>query len=135
MGDHDTDSEPVQPESSANGAGSDSRTDAEPPLLREVYPELCAELIGLLTVEGLSDLGVSAHDLRIVAPCRCGDDFCQSFYTAPPPNGAYGPGHRNVVLAPEQGMIVLDVVDGRIMFVEVIDHPPLRDGPEKPPIS
>lgn len=77
------DSKLAQPESSTDEAGSDSRTDTEPPLLREVYPELCAELVGLLTVEGLSDLGDCAHDLRIVAPCRCGDDFCQSFYTAP----------------------------------------------------
>jgi hypothetical protein len=122
-------------ESAAEDASRDSSADTAPPLLREIYPDLCTELIALLNAEGLSDLGVCAHDLRIVAPCRCGDDFCQSFYTAPPPNGPYGPGHRNVTLAPEQGMIILDVVDGRIMFVEVLDHPPLRDASEKPPTS
>lgn len=101
-------------------------TDAPPPLLREVYPDLSAELISLLIADGHIDLGVCAQDLRIIAPCSCGDDFCQSFYTAPPPSGAYGSGHRNVSLLPDQGMIVLDVVHGRIMFVEVLDHPPLR---------
>jgi hypothetical protein len=53
-------------------------------------------------------------------------DFCQSFYTQPPPAGAYGPGHRCVALSPHRpGMLVLDVVDDLIMFVEVIDRPPL----------
>jgi hypothetical protein len=56
----------------------------------------------------------------------CGDDFCQSFGTQPPPAEAYGLGHRNVVLSPSwAGMLVLDVVDDLIMFVEVIDRPPL----------
>ena len=126
MGDRSTDMAPPELESAAADA---------PSLLREIYPDLCTELVGLLNAEGISDLGVCAHNLRIVAPCRCGDDFCQSFYTAPPPNGAYGTGHRNVTLDPEQGLIILDVVDDRIMFVEVLDHPPLRDTSAKPPTS
>jgi hypothetical protein len=61
------------------------------------------------------------HDAHIVQECRCGDDYCQSFYTEPPPDGAYGPGHRNVVLdAPWPGYLVLDVVDERIAYVEVL---------------
>lgn len=101
--------------------------DAEPPLLREVYPDLCAELVSLLNAEELTDLAICAHDLRIVARCSCGDGFCQSFHTAPPPDGAYGPGHRCVPLLPERGMLTLDVVYGRIVFVEVLNRPPLRD--------
>jgi hypothetical protein len=96
-------------------------------LLREVYPDLCDELTSLLIAEGHIDLGNCVRDLRIFASCRCNDDFCQSFYTAPPPDGAYGPGHRNVPLLPDQGMLVLDVVDGSIKYVEVLDHAPLRD--------
>ena len=126
MGDHGMDMAPPELEAAADDA---------PPLLREIYPDLCTEPVGLLNAEGLSGLGVCAHDLRIVAPCRCADDFCRSFHTAPPPNGPYGPGHRNVTLDPEQGMIILDVVDDRIMFVEVLDHPPLRDASQKPPTS
>jgi hypothetical protein len=64
--------------------------------------------------------------LRVLRECGCGDDFCQSFYTQPPPLGSYGPGHRNVELSPSwPGLLVLDVVDEVIMFVEVIDRPPL----------
>ena len=104
---------------------SDPQPAAEPPLVRDVYPDFSAELISLLNAEGESELGISAYDLRVVAKCGCGDDLCQGFYTAPRPNGPYGAGHRNVALSPERGMIVLDVVEQRIMFVEVLDHAPL----------
>ena len=59
------------------------------------------------------------------SPQHTRHEFCQSFYTAPRPDAGYGPGHRNVCLDPRRGMLVLDVVDGRIMFVEVLDYPPL----------
>lgn len=97
----------------------------EGPLLRDVYPDLAAELIALLDEEGEPDLAICARDLRIHAPCGCGDSFCQSFYTAPPPSGPYGPGHRSFPLITARGMTVLDVVGERIMYVELIDHPPL----------
>ena len=109
--------------------GTERRRDLhpEPPLLREVYPDLSAELVSLLNAEELTDLSVCARDLRIVALCSSGDGFCQSFHTAPPPDGSYGPGHRCVPLLPERGMLILDVVHDRIVFVEVLDRPPLRD--------
>lgn len=81
----------------------------------------------LLRAEGEEYLAICACDLRIVERCECGDGFCQSFYTAEKPVGAYGDGHRNVWLQPEYGMLILDVVRGRIMYVEIIDHPPLHD--------
>jgi hypothetical protein len=72
------------------------------------------------------DLAEQVTDLRILQQCDCRDAFCQSFYTQPPPDGAYSPGHRNVGLSPDRpGMLVLDVVDNLIMYVEVIDRPPL----------
>ncbi|MBR7839165.1 hypothetical protein KDL01_38235 [Actinospica durhamensis] len=107
----------------------------QPPLLRETFPAFAAELVSLLTSDGHTDLAVCAHDLRIVAQCGCGDDFCQSFYTAPKPDGAYGPGHRNIPLLRDgdrSGMIVLDVVNGRIMYVEVLYYPPLTPQPANP---
>jgi hypothetical protein len=99
----------------------------EGPLLRDVYPNLTAELIALLEEEGESDLATCALDLRIHARCGCGDSFCQSFYTAPRPNGPYGPGHRCVQLLTARGMTVLDVVGDQIVHVELVDHPPLTD--------
>ncbi|WP_327262371.1 hypothetical protein OG444_13270 [Streptomyces sp. NBC_01232] len=97
------------------------------PLVRDVLPVLAAELVRLLEEEGERELAICAHDLRIVADCGCGDDFCQSFRTEPhPPGTPFGPGHRNVPLLPDRGYLILDVVHGRIMFVEVLDRPELR---------
>lgn len=94
--------------------------------MREVYPELVAELARLLEAEGERHLAICAHDLRLVAPCGCKDDFCQSIRTAEHPEGTpYGPGHRNVILDPEEGMLILDVVDERIVYVEVLNRPPM----------
>jgi hypothetical protein len=64
--------------------------------------------------------------LEIVAKCSCSDDFCASFYTAPKPAGRYGPQHRNLELAPAKGMIVLDLVDDRIVYVEVLYRDDVR---------
>ncbi|MFP3967271.1 hypothetical protein SMC26_33575 [Actinomadura fulvescens] len=101
--------------------------EAEHPLVRQVFPELVTELVALLEGEGERELALCAWDLRLVAGCGCGDDFCQSFRTEVHPQGQpYGPGHRCVPLTPSNGMLNLDVVNGRIMFVEVIDRPPLR---------
>ncbi|WP_212823821.1 hypothetical protein [Polymorphospora rubra] len=98
----------------------------KPPLVVDRWPRLAAELATALREEGESDLVNQVDSLRVLRECGCGDDFCQSFYTQPPPAGAYGPGHRNIGLSPHRaGMLVLDVVDNVIMFVEVIDRPPL----------
>jgi len=95
------------------------------PLVRDVYPEFSPKLVSALEADGEHELAIAAGDLRVVAPCRCNDEFCQSFYTAPRPNGPYGAGHRNVMPDFDTGMVVLDVVHGRIMFVEILGQPPL----------
>ncbi|HEY3065865.1 MAG TPA: hypothetical protein VGL09_08750 [Methylomirabilota bacterium] len=96
-------------------------------LLRERAPAFAAELEALLAGAGEPDLAASVPGLRIVQPCTCGDDFCASFYTAPPPDGAYGPGYRTVVLAPRHGAVSVHVADGRIAHVEVLHRDELRD--------
>jgi hypothetical protein len=96
----------------------------EYPLVRNVYPELVAELARLLEAEGERSLAAAVPELRLVAECGCKDDFCQSIRTAEhPPGTPYGSGHRNVMLAPEVGDLVLDVVHERIVYVEVLDRP------------
>ncbi|MFF2330249.1 MULTISPECIES: hypothetical protein [unclassified Streptomyces] len=100
----------------------------EHPLVRDVFPELVSELVALLEEEGESALAICAWDLRLVAGCGCTDAFCQSFKTEPHPDGQpFGPGHRCVPLSPSKGMIILDVVNGKIMYVEVLDREPLQD--------
>ncbi|RKN44994.1 hypothetical protein D7294_07805 [Streptomyces hoynatensis] len=95
--------------------------------MREVFPEPAAELIFLLEAEGEPELAASVHDLRLVGECGCRDDFCQSIRTSDQPRGQpYGSGHRNVSLSPAEGMLILDVVDERIVYVEILFRPPMR---------
>lgn len=89
-------------------------------LVEEAFPELMAEVAALLRREGEDALAVSVGGLRVHSACPCRDDFCKSFYTAAPPDGAYGDGHRNIMLEPVEGMLILDVVDDEIVFVEVL---------------
>jgi hypothetical protein len=66
--------------------------------------------------------------LTIVERCRCGDDFCASFYTQPKPKESYGPGHDSMELEPTEGMLILDIVDGRIAHVEILHRNDILDG-------
>ncbi|MEU0558668.1 hypothetical protein [Dactylosporangium sp. NPDC006015] len=98
----------------------------EAPLLRTMWPVFTAELAAALAAEGEDRLTDQVDRLRVVEVCGCGDDFCQSFYTAAKPAGTYGVGHRNVCLdAPWPGYLILDVVHDEIMYVEVLYRPPL----------
>ncbi|KUL41331.1 hypothetical protein [Actinoplanes awajinensis] len=100
-------------------------TPDEPPLLPSRWPILTAQIVAALRDEGENGLAEQVATLRVLQICDCDDDFCQSFYTQPPPDGAYGPDHRNVALIPSwSGMLVLDVVRDVIMFVEVLYRPP-----------
>ena len=86
--------------------------------LIDVAPELALELARLLVQEGESSLASQVNDLRIVDRCRCGDDFCATFYTAPPPAGAWDPGHRTIALVPETGYLNVDAIGPDIVQVE-----------------
>jgi hypothetical protein len=96
-------------------------------LLTTVLPTFAAELRRLLIEKGEPELAAQVSGLAIVDRCRCGDDFCATFYTRPKPEGAFGPSHRNVVLPPDEGTIILDVVAGEIACVEVLDRPGVRE--------
>jgi len=90
------------------------------------WPTLAGQLRRALLTDQETTLAASIDSLTVVALCPCGDDFCQSFYTAPKPDGAYGPGHRNVLLDPPwAGYLILDVVEDEIVFVEVLYRTPL----------
>jgi hypothetical protein len=96
-------------------------------LLKEVLPQFAVELERLLRKQGEVELASQASLLMIVDRCRCGDDFCASFYTQPKPKGAYRPGHRSMELEPAEGMLILDLVGGRIAHVEVVNRNDIRE--------
>ena len=100
--------------------GDPVKDTTETPLLRELLPSFAQELWDLLMKEGEPELADQVLDLRVLDRCRCGDDFCATFYVQPKPKGAYGPNHRNISLEPGQGMLVLDVVADRIAAIEVL---------------
>ena len=95
--------------------------------LADVFPAFATELRQLLIEKGEPELAAQVPSLRIFERCDCGDDFCSTFYTQPKPEGAYGPGHRNVALTPNEGTLILDVVDMEIACVEVLDRDDVRE--------
>jgi hypothetical protein len=95
-------------------------------LLTDLLPPFATELQQLLTEKCETELAAQVPGLAILERCRCGDDFCATFYTQPKPEGSFGPGHRNVALTPDEGMLVLDVVTGKIACVEVLDRKEIR---------
>jgi len=74
----------------------------------------------MLVEEGEPALSAQVADLHIVGRCRCGDNFCATFYTAPRPVGSYGPGHRTIALTPAFGYLNVDVVGADIVQIEVL---------------
>jgi hypothetical protein len=95
-------------------------------LVSDVFPEFATELQHLLTQQGQHELAAQVSGLVILDRCRCGDDFCATFYTQPKPVGRYGHDHRNVALTPEDGMVILDVVGDKIACVEVLYRDEIR---------
>jgi hypothetical protein len=90
------------------------------------WPTLAGQVRAALLAEQETVLAASIESLEVVAFCGCGDDFCQSFYTAPKPDGVYKPGHRNILIdAPWPGYLIVDVVKDEIVFVEVLYRSPL----------
>jgi len=102
-------------------------TDKGRKLLVDMFPALSTELQQLLARQGESRLAAQVSELAVIDRCRCGDDFCGTFYVLPKPKGAYGSGHRNVALEPKEGMLILDVVDDRIAAVEVLYRDEIRE--------
>lgn len=95
-------------------------------LVQERWPVLAGQVASALRAADEPELAQLWPSVYIVKRCGCRDGFCQSFYTQPPPVGAYGAGHRNVVLEPPWfGFLTLDVVGETIMGVEVLYRAPL----------
>jgi hypothetical protein len=90
--------------------------------IAELLPTFAEELERLTAAAGRPDLVPQIRTLPVFDRCRCGEGNCAHFYTEPKPRGSYGDGHSNVTLPAEQGMIVYDLVDGRIVAVEVLDR-------------
>jgi len=95
--------------------------------LENIAPEFAAEIRHSLDADGYVDLAAQVEGLEIVDFCSCGQFNCSTFYTIPKPDGAYGPTHENIVIESETGWVVLDVIEGKIACVEVLDRPDIKE--------
>jgi len=91
-------------------------------ILGNVLPDLAAELESLLGSDGELELAAQVHSLAMVDRCRCDSDSCATFYCVPKPKGAWGPNHRNVLLDTQKGVTVVDVLDEKIVCIEILDR-------------
>src|SRR5205823_14091859 len=89
--------------------------------LRESLPELAAELETLLRKDNESALADQVQSLEIDDRCRCDSRSCATIYNVPKPQGAWRGEHRNILLDTE-GLTVLDIVDERIVCIEMLDR-------------
>jgi hypothetical protein len=95
-------------------------------LTEAVAKGVITKLTALLTDHGEADLATQVPHLRLFGRCRCGDEFCATVYTAPRPERAWGPEHKNIPLDPIEGFLVLDVVNEEIVCIEVLYRDDLR---------
>lgn len=99
------------------------------PVLSDLFPQFAGEIAAaLLADEKEADLADQLPTLEVWGRCTCDDEVCASFYTGPRSGGAWSDDgeHQNVVLSVSRGMVVLDVVDRVIRYVEVLDRPDIK---------
>lgn len=90
-------------------------------LVADAVPGLAAELEeGLRRLER-PDLADQVGSLRITAVCRCEVEGCGSFYTGRPIKRWFRRGSQVAV-----DELVVDTIDGEIVYVEVLGRPDVR---------
>ena len=88
----------------------------------DAFPALAVELEAVLNADHEPELAEQVRGLVIEAWCRCGDDFCQTFETV------RRPWPDDVATLPHDtpnGMLNVDVAEGRVVGVEALFYPPL----------
>lgn len=89
-------------------------------VLSDFLPDFACELEYLLLKENKPELACQVENMQLdVARCVCGEDFCAMICRGLRPPKGWGAGQTTMVLAPEKGNILLDVIDGDIVAVEV----------------
>lgn len=92
-----------------------------------VIPVFAAECKQLLLEQNKVDLANQIESLNIVKRCSCTDDFCASFSTHAQSRASFGGSDRYTLdLNPEKGMILMDIADGKIIYVEVLYRDDVR---------
>jgi hypothetical protein len=66
-------------------------------------------------------------ELALVDRCGCGDLFCGSFYTAQKPDDPFGFSRRTIPLWSQSGIMNVDAVGAKIVYVKILRRHDLRD--------
>ena len=90
-------------------------------LLATSAPAFAAELEEWLREIERPDLAEQVQALRIREVCKCEVEGCASFYTAAPMRRWFRRGKQVPV-----GELVVDTIDGEIVYVEVLNRPDLK---------
>jgi hypothetical protein len=90
-------------------------------LLADTASAFAAELEEGLRAIDRPDLAEQVPRLRVSEVCKCEVEGCASFYTAMPMRRWFRRGKQVPV-----GDLVVDTIDGEIVYVEVLDRPELK---------
>jgi hypothetical protein len=90
-------------------------------LLAATAPSFAAELEEGLRAIDRPDLAEQVPTLRVREVCKCEVEGCASFYTATPMRRWFRRGKQVPV-----GELVVDTIDGEIVYVEVLGRPDLK---------
>jgi hypothetical protein len=90
--------------------------------IEELFPSFVTELEQLLLNSAHPELSLQIRSLPVVARCLCRSKNCDHFYVEKPPATGYGTGHWILELNPKRGLIVLDLIEYRIVGIEVLDR-------------
>jgi hypothetical protein len=96
------------------------------PTLTDVAPAFAADLERELRAQGDAELAEQIPGLRVLSFCGCGDTECASFTTREPSNRSPDRQVETMTVDALDGMVNIDSLDGRIMYVEVLYRPDLR---------
>jgi hypothetical protein len=86
-----------------------------------LFPDFLSELETMVRAVGRDDLVDQLQGLPVLSRCTCGDSNCAHFYTSSKP-ASHGGQHENVLLPSRSGLVVLDVLHGRVMAIEILDR-------------
>ena len=90
--------------------------------LSAVVPEFAGELEDGLRAAGRPELAGQVAGLELRELCQCSVEGCASFHTGRPMKRWFRRGKQVPV-----GDLVVDTIDGDIVYVEVLDRPDLRE--------
>ena len=90
-------------------------------LLVNAAPSFASELEDALRAAGRADLAEQVATLRVREVCRCEVAGCASFYAHRPIKRWFRRGKQVPA-----GELVVDTIDGEIVYVEVLERPDVR---------